>query len=343
MSAVNYLTSRYRVLEEAGHGGMGTVFHAIDLRLRREVALKLLSDRQAKRPHASERLVYEGILAGAVNHPNVCTIYDLDFDQLSRPFLVMEWLQGETLSQRLTSENLPVEQVLELAVQIAEGLEAAHSAGVIHRDLKPANIFLTVPGVAKILDFGLSTFRSGSPDEETLSDFSIPGVAVGTVCYLSPEEARGHDVDGRADLFSLGAVLFEAASGRKPFRGSSSRHIVYAILNEEPPQLRKLNPDIPRELDCIVHKLLAKSPAHRYATAGDLLLDLKALVMKLDTRGNSRRLGRAPCGHCRMPGSTSNAGRLFPVWSGETVSDITWPGEVDMQCSLAALAPEYGR
>ena len=305
MQIDNELIARYKVLKEVGHGGMGTVFQAIDTRLGRNVALKLLSGRQTDKPSAWERLIREAALLSTVNHPNVCTIYDLDYDETRKPFIVMEWLDGKTLRHQFEQKRLAVEQVVQLAVQLTEGLEAAHTLGIVHRDIKPANLFLTLRGLVKIIDFGLSALITSTPWEDTLSDISLPGVPIGTVCYMSPEGARGRYVDARTDLFSLGAVLYEAASGRRPFDGSDPIDVIYSILHDEPPPLRELNDDVPIEFERIVQKLLEKSPLRRYSTAGELLSDLRILRAKRLTYSNTRNLRQNPCRGTKQTSDTT--------------------------------------
>ena len=286
---VGRTVSHYRIVEQLGAGGMGVVYKAEDTRLGRPVALKFLPEHLACDRVALERVHREARAASALNHPHICTIYDID-EPAGRPFIAMELLDGESLRARLSQPRAAVPAILDTAIQLADALEAAHAKGIVHRDIKPENIFITTRGVAKLLDFGiakLATEQAAATAMVTATRVGSGPVALGTVAYMSPEQVRGETLDARTDLFSLGVVLYELATGTQPFRGTTSGAVLGEILTKPPTAPLRLNAEVPPELDRIVNKLLEKDRELRYQSARDVRVDLERL----------RRTLTAPAGY----------------------------------------------
>jgi serine/threonine protein kinase/tetratricopeptide (TPR) repeat protein len=327
--------SHYRILEQLGAGGMGVVFKAQDSRLERAVALKFLPEKLAQQPLALERFRREARAASALNHPGICTIYDIG-EQDGQTFIAMEFIDGETLRSHIHGKPLPLEELLELGIQIAEALEAAHAEGIIHRDIKPANIFVTKRGRAKVLDFGLAKLvpkgidnAGAESDGESSDSNSIVGIISGTPSYMSPEQVRGDGLDPRTDIFSFGLLLYEMATGRQAFGGSAGGVIIEAVLTRPPVPVRSINSSIPLRLEEIIDKAVHKDRAQRYQHVADIQADLQRLKREIDSgarlggessESNTSSFSSTGAGSSQT--STGNRGGLRPERRSKVIDSI---------------------
>jgi serine/threonine protein kinase/tetratricopeptide (TPR) repeat protein len=326
--------SHFRIVEKLGAGGMGVVYKAVDTRLDRPVALKFLPENMVQDPQALERFRREAHAASALNHPGICTIYDIGEQDL-RPFIAMEFIDGETLRQYIHGQPLPLEQILELAIQIADALDAAHTEGIIHRDIKPSNVFVTKRGQAKVLDFGLAKLvakdlLSLNPEDSSAKasqeSLSIVGIISGTPAYMSPEQIRGDDLDSRTDIFALGLLLYEMATGRQAFGGKTGGAIIESILTRIPTSVRTLNPQIPLQLEEIINKCLNKDRNLRYPTAAAVRSDLQQLKRVSDSGQISSSGALAPAAMPNTAPSVRSLGWKIPAGAAVLVALLASAG-----------------
>ncbi len=344
--------SHYRVLDRLGAGGMGVVYRAEDMRLGREVALKTLPPEVENDPQMVERLVREARSASSLNHPNICTIHEVD-EADGHHFITMELLQGQTLRERIAEGSIPTAELVRIGVQVADALDAAQKKGIVHRDIKPANVFLTLRGEAKVLDFGLAKLEPQKEMESVAAGAGITatgimaaptgtanfhltssGQTVGTIAYMSPEQARGQQLDGRSDLFSLGVVLYEAGTGSLPFTGATTALMFDAILNRDPVPIAHFNPDLPQAFRNVVHKLLEKDPKLRYQSASDVVADLRR--MRRDTT-SIKAVPASPPG-VRKAGKIIDSLAVLPFANATGDPELDHLGETIAEGAIDALS-----
>ncbi|MGH9147553.1 MAG: serine/threonine-protein kinase, partial [Vicinamibacterales bacterium] len=343
---IGQIISHYRIVNQLGAGGMGVVYTAEDTLLGRQVALKFVAADAASDRQAVERLRIEARAASALNHANICTIYEFG-EHEGRPFIVMELMKGRTLRDRLTSGTLAIHQVVEIGIHIADALDAAHTQGIMHRDIKPANIFLTERGQVKILDFGLAKLLPKHNAFETTAtplasdQLTQAGVAIGTVLYMSPEQATGEDLDGRTDLFSLGVVLYECATGRRPFSGKTAAVVLDQILNRAPVAASTYNSEIPIRFQDVIHNCLEKDRELRYQSADGLRADLKRIKRDMESGHFSQVAGSDARAEAGVSGTArrlrSSTAPAPPDASPRRIGPIAWLGGAAILVVLGAL------